>query len=322
MSGDPGRDDQPRLHTRPGRAWAATLRRIEYVRHSRLARRVEAADVINQGLLLAAVLLLCFLPFLLVIESLSGRNNASGFISRFGLTGEAAHAVELALTSPTPPSTAVDGLSWVFFILFGIATAGAIQELYGRVFDVKGRGLRDTPRRLVWLVAALGVSFTGAWTQPWLDRVGGPGLVSIAALPAATAFWWFSMWLLLAGKLGWRELFPSALATGICWLGMVIVFRLTLSSTITSNYGKYGSAGVVFAIMTLLIAIGVVIVLGALLGVAWRERQKHQPDSSAARAELMAGKSSCSRAVGQPSELATRRILTIRAADGTTWPEM
>jgi hypothetical protein len=103
---------------------------------------------------------------------------------------------------------------------------------------------------------------------------------------------------------------------------MVIVFRLTLSSTITSNYGKYGSAGVVFAIMTLLIAIGVVIVLGALLGVAWRERQKHQPDSSAARAELMAGKSSCSRAVGQPSELATRRILTIRAADGTTWPEM
>ena len=144
MSGDPGRDDQPRLHTRPGRAWAATLRRIEYVRHSRLARRLEAADVINQGLLLAAVLLLCFLPFLLVIESLSGRNNASGFISRFGLTGEAAHAVELALTSPTPPSTAVDGLSWVFFILFGIATAGAIQELYERVFD-GGHNFRYNP---------------------------------------------------------------------------------------------------------------------------------------------------------------------------------
>lgn len=110
-------------------------------------------------------------------------------------------------------------------------------------------------------------------------------MVAIAALPAAIAFWWFSMWLLLAGKLGWRELFPSALATGICWLGMVIFFRLTLSSTIESDYRKYGSAGVVFAIMPLLIAIGVVIILGALLGVAWRERHEHppgeQPDSQA-----------------------------------------
>lgn len=121
------------------------------------------------------------------------------------------------------------------------------------------------------------MTFAGAWTQPWLDRIGGPGLVAIAALPAATAFWWFSMWLLLAGKLGWRELFPSALATGICWLGMVIVFRLTLSGTIASDYRKYGPAGVVFAIMTLLIAIGVVIILGALLGVAWRERHEHPP---------------------------------------------
>jgi membrane protein len=80
------------------------------------------------------------------------------------------------------------------------------------------------------------------------------------------------MWLLLAGKLAWRELFPSALATGIFWLGMVVVFRLTMSSTIISNYRKYGPIGVVFAVMSVLIAIGVVIMLGALVGLAWRER--------------------------------------------------
>ncbi len=283
MGGDADRSERPRQRTLLRRAYAAVRSRIEYWRQSHLARRLQAADLSKQGLLLAAVLLLCFLPFLLVIESVSGRNDASGFIRRLGLTGDAAHAVRQALTAPTALSTAISGLNWVFFILFGMAAAGAIQELYERVFEVKGRGLRDAPRRVVWLAVALGVSFAGAWTQPWLDGVGGPGLVAIAALPAATAFWWFSMWLLLAGKLGWRELFPSALATGLCWLGMVIVFRLTLSSTIASDYRKYGSAGVVFAIMTLLIAIGVVIILGALLGVAWRERHEHplreQPDS-------------------------------------------
>lgn len=291
MGGDRGRDEQTRHRATVRGARAAVLSRIRYWQHSHLVRRLQAADVINQGLLLAAVLLLSFLPVLLVLESVAGRNDASGFVSRFGLTGEAALGVRQALTSPTAPSTAVSGLSWVFTILFGMAAAGAIQELYQRVFEMKGRGFRDTPRRAVWLAAALGVTFVGAWTQPWLDRVGGAGLVSIASLPAATAFWWFSMWLLLAGRLGWRDLFPSALSTGICWLGMVIVFRLTLSSSIASDYRKYGPVGVVFAIMTLLIAIGVVIILGAILGVAWQERREHppgeQPGSRAGRGGLL-----------------------------------
>jgi membrane protein len=259
------------------RARLPVRRRIDYWQQSHLVRRLQAADVLNRGLLVAAVLLLCFVPFLLVLESVGGRTGASSFISRFGLTGQAAQGVRRALATPTTPSSAVDGLSWVLFIVFGLTAAAAVQELYERVFDVKGRGLRDTPRRAVWLAAALGATFVGAWTQPWFDRVGGPWLISIAALPAATAFWWFSMWLLLAGKLSWRDLFPSALATGICWLGMVIVFRLTLSSIIASDYRKYGPAGVVFAIMTVLIAIGVVVILGALLGVAWREREEHPP---------------------------------------------
>jgi uncharacterized BrkB/YihY/UPF0761 family membrane protein len=54
-------------------------------------------------------------------------------------------------------------------------------------------------------------------------------------------------------------------------------WQRTLSSTIASDYRKYGSAGVVFAIMALLIAIGVVVVLGAVLGVVWRERHEHPP---------------------------------------------
>jgi membrane protein len=278
VSHDSDRNDKLQGSTPLARTWAAARRRIDYWQHSRLVRHVRGADVANQGLLVAAVLLLCFVPFLLVIESLTGRNDASGFVRRFGLTGEAAQAVRQALTSPTAPSAAFSWLNWALFILFGLAAARAIQQLYERVFELKGqRGLRDITQQVIWLAAALGLCLLGAWTQPWLDHAGGPGLVAIAALPAATAFWWFSMWLLLAGRLSWRELFPSAVATGICWLGMVIVFRLTFSSTIESDYRRYGPAGVVFAFMTLLIAIGVVLILGAVLGLAWRERREHPP---------------------------------------------
>lgn len=272
MSGDQGRDQEQPRHALLVRART----RIDKWQNSALARRLQAADVINRGLLFAAVLLLCFVPFLIVLQALAGRTQASGFIRRFGLTGQAAHAVRQALTSPSQTSTAIDGVSWVFFIVGGIAAAAAIQELYERVFEVKGRVLRSMPLRVAWLGLAVGASFLTGFAQPWLDRVGGTGLVAVASLIGATAFWWASMWILLGGKLSWGELFPSALATGVCFLGMEIVFRLTLSSTIVSDYRKYGSIGVVFAIMSLLIAIGVVITLGALLGVIWRER-KMQP---------------------------------------------
>lgn len=143
------------------RAGAAVLARVRYWRRSRLARRLQAAGLVNHGLLLAAVLLLCFLPFLLVIESLTGRTDATVLIRRFGLSADAAFAVRQAFTSPTTPSTALGGLSWVFFFVFGLATASAIQALYESIFEVNGRGLRDAPRRAVWLMAALGLTFAG-----------------------------------------------------------------------------------------------------------------------------------------------------------------
>jgi membrane protein len=244
-------------------------------RQSALVRRLLAADVVNRGMLFAAVLLLCFVPFLIDLQSLAGRRQASGFVRRFGLSEQAASAVRQALTSPSGASATISGLSWVFFILGSLAAAASIQELYERIFEVEGRGFRDTPRRVAWLAAAVGFSLLASWVQPWLHHAGGIVLIAVVALVGATAFWWFSMWLLLAGKLAWRELFPSALATGIFWVGMVVVFRLTISGTIISNYRSYGPVGVVFAVMSVLIAIGVVIMLGALVGLAWRERHEH-----------------------------------------------
>jgi len=87
-----------------------------------------------------------------------------------------------------------------------------------------------------------------------------------------TAFWWFTMWFLLARRVSWPDLFPSALATAIFWIGMEAAFSLTFSSTVISYNKKYGPIGVVFALMSWLIAIGVVIILGAVTGVVWRER--------------------------------------------------
>lgn len=234
--------------------------------------RLDSIDFINRGMLFAAILLLCFFPFVIIVNALAGRTAVAGVVRHLGLNQEAAADVSHLFTSSAATTSAISGTSWVFFILGGIAAATAIQDLYERAFGLDQRGMKDVPRRLIWLVVLVACAYLGGLVGPPFYDAGGPVLLGVLGLLVFTGFWWFTM-LLLGGRISWRELFPSALATAICWLGMVVVFHFIFSSTVITNNDKYGPIGVVFAFMSWLIAIGVVIILGAVVGVVWRERK-------------------------------------------------
>jgi membrane protein len=99
-----------------------------------LWHELDAADFMNQAMLLAATLLLCAVPFFLVAAALTGRSAVSALTVRLGLSQQAAADVGHLFTSASATSNAVTGLSWVFFILGGIAAATGVQALYQRVF--------------------------------------------------------------------------------------------------------------------------------------------------------------------------------------------
>jgi hypothetical protein len=52
--------------------------------------RLGSLDFINRGMLLAAILLLCFFPFLIVANALAGHSAVTGLARRLGLDREAA----------------------------------------------------------------------------------------------------------------------------------------------------------------------------------------------------------------------------------------
>ena len=234
-------------------------------------------DFMNRGMLFAAVLFLCFFPFLIIVDALAGRSATTRLLRRLGLDQAAAAEVSHLFTSSSATSSAITGFSWVFFVLGGIAAAAALQGLYERAFDLEGRGMKDLPRQLIWLAVLVGSAYLAGLAGPSLRGSGGPVLLFVIGLIAFTVFSWFTMWFLLAGRISWRDLFPAALATAIFWIGMEVVFSIIFSSMITSDSKKYGPIGVVFAFMSWLIAIGVVIILGAVVGVVWRERKPRPP---------------------------------------------
>jgi membrane protein len=238
-----------------------------------LRHRLAAADVINQGMLFAATLLLCLVPFLIVLSALAGRPVVDALTRFTGLNGQAAADTGHLFASSAATASAVTGTaSMVLFVLGGIAAATALQQLYERAFDLSHRGMKDIPRRLAWLALLIGTSLLGGWAGPALRHAGGPALLAAAGLIWAAGFWWVTMRILLARRISWRALFPAACATGVLYVAMEVVFSLFFSAMVISDDTRYGPIGVIFALLSYLIAIGVVVILGAVIGLAWHER--------------------------------------------------
>jgi membrane protein len=263
--------DQPRFGRRVRHGIEAAEERYSGSAAEDLWHRLDALDFMNQAMILTGTLLLCALPFLLATAGLAGVSAESSLSRRLGLDQQAAADFSHLFTSSGATSTPVSGISFALLVLFGLAGVSVVQELYLRAFGLDPRGARDLPRKLISLGLTVGWLFLSGLVGPWA-RAGGPVVYGIIILVAFTGFWWFSMRFLLAGRIPWRRLFPSAVATGLCWLGMVAVFSATFSGMVISSYNRYGPIGIVFDIMSVLLAIGVVIILGAVVGIVWHTR--------------------------------------------------
>lgn len=263
--------DQPRFGRRVRHGIEAAEEKYSGSAAEDLWRRLDALDFMNQAMVLAGTFLLCVFPFLIVLSDLAGRGAASTFSGRLGLNQQAAADMGRLFISSGATSATITTVCLALLVLFALAGASVVQELYLRIFGLDPRGARDLLRKLIWVGLVVGWLLLGGLVGPWV-RAGGPVAFGMVILVAFTGFWWFAMRFLLGGRVTWRRLLPCAVATGLCWLGMVAVFSATFSGMVISSYDRYGPIGIVFDLLSYILAVGVVIILGAVAGLVWHER--------------------------------------------------
>ena len=108
---------------------------------------------------------------------------------------------------------------------------------------------------------------------------GSPARSAVSAvvgLVGLTLFFWWTMHFLLAGREAWGQLFRPAITTAIFWLGLGVFSHFYFSSTIISDSKLYGTIGVVFSLVTWFIAVGAVLMLGAVVGAVWQKRRSNR----------------------------------------------
>jgi membrane protein len=169
----------------------------------------------------------------------------------------------------------------------------ALQRGYEIAWGVTSKGWRGLWRPLVWLTAFVAAGAVllvlprSALVDPWRT------IVLLALWTPVIFVWsWWTQHFLLRGAVGWRQLLPGAVAMTIGLVGLRVFAAVWLSRGIAYNYERYGPLGIVFMLLTWLIALSIVMLGGPVLGAALHERRKQEAAHRApaqSSADLAAG---------------------------------
>ena len=243
--------------------------------------QLGALDFTNSIILFGSALLISVLPFVILLSSLANHRIDTDLSRHIGLDRQGALIVSRLFRSSPAHSTAAIVTALVFAAVGTIAVASSLQVIYERVFGQPHRGWKDVPRFVTWASVLFGALVADSViSRPVLTAAGpaGQGLVTYAGV---AGFFWWTMHFLLAGRVPWRLLLRPALLTALFWIGLELFSSVYFSASIVSDSRLYGTIGVVFSLMIWFIAIGAVIVLGAVAGATWNQ---HKGRSRQARA--------------------------------------
>ena len=240
--------------------------------------RLKALGFADQVILFGAGLLVSLLPFLILLAAFASHGVDYDIALRLGLDRRASGIVTHLLTSGPASLNVATATSLLFVAAGTLAVAGSVQQVYEKVFHQDHRGIRGLYRLLIWIVAlCLVVAFESVVGRPVRNASAGAGLVELVTFAIWTPFFWWTMHFLLAGRVPWRKLLPAAIFTGAFYAGLGVFSKFYFSSTITSDSKTYGTIGAILGILTWFVAIGAVIILGAVGGAVWDDRKAHQP---------------------------------------------
>jgi membrane protein len=242
--------------------------------------KVEFGDWI---IVFGASFMLSVLPLIILLGALANSRVDDDIATRLGLNREGSHIIDTLFKSSHAGFNFGVFVALLLSLAGTIAVARSIQRLYQKIFDLPDvRGWSNVARCLIWAVVAAGEVYVDALiSRPLRGLPGGRVFLGLGNLVVVTAFFWWGLHFLLRGREPWRRVFPAALVTGVFWVGLGAFAALYFSSTLISDSHLYGAIGVVFTLITWFIAMGAVIILGAVVGHTYLiRRASARPSSS------------------------------------------
>jgi membrane protein len=238
-----------------------------------LRNHLNAVEFFDRTVVIGAELLWSALPLLILLSSFANHSIGVDVSRNLGLNKDGTEMVDALFR--THPSHALEPvLTSVLICGAGvISVIQSVQVVYERLYGQEHRGWRDLPRYLVWLAVLLAILATEAAIGARAHGVVGEVVQDVVTLIAASAFFAWTIWFLLHGNIPFRDVIPSALATGLLWLALAAASPAYFGPMLVDDTLSFGTIGEVLVFLTWFVLIASVIVLGAALGAVWLNRR-------------------------------------------------
>lgn len=234
------------------------------LRHLLNVRIAESATVI------AAKTFATFFPVLFVFAAFAPDplkdQLKKSLRSTLGLHGESLQQFSTPLTAPSDGTLQAFGLAGLVIIICSATSCSrSVQSLVDRCWDMPKASAKDLAWRWVaWLGGLLAYLIASGLLRDGLG--GGLLLGQLLSIPVGVAFWWWTQRLLLAGRIGWLPLLPGAILCGVSMDIWLLASRVYVPAELNRSTARYGSLGLVFALLSWLLTVGFILTISLATG--------------------------------------------------------
>ena len=236
----------------------------------RFVNRFQKVAGFDRSIALASGALTATIPLAIVTSAvasqLGGKSTAERIIDRYELTGGGAAAVTDVFAPPSGTSTTLGIVGFLFFLVAVLSFTRAVQRLFEQTWELDPLSVRNTFNGLLW---AGGLAVYLALSGVIHVALGGSRLELGAALLAAPLSAVFLVWsgrVLSAKRIARHDLIPFG-ALGSASLAVYSVGATVYLPHLFSTYAtRYGVIGAVFAMISALFCVMIVLVGSAAAG--------------------------------------------------------
>ena len=231
-----------------------------------LGRFVEVEGA-QQATLMAAQAFTSLVPFLVVVAAFGPGEGDIGdkLVERFDLHGQSEDNVRALFASGAETRSAVPWVAVGILLVSAMSFARVTQKMFEQAYKLPPSGIAGAWRGIVWLAGFTVLASIAGPLREELSDAGGVALAVAASSVSGFVLWLWTPSILLA-HMDWRSAAPGALVsgvlTGIATVGSAIYIPIAMEW----SSDRYGLIGVAFTLQSWLLAMGFVVVVGAVVG--------------------------------------------------------
>jgi uncharacterized BrkB/YihY/UPF0761 family membrane protein len=235
----------------------------------RVVNRFQRVAGFDRAVALASSALTALIPLAMIAGAIlpqdGGEDVAQRIIDRWDLTGGGAEAVRDAFSPAAGTETDVTVIGTLLLVVAVLSFTRGVQRLFEQTWELKPLSVRNTFNGLLWIAGLTAYLTVSGWAHGVQDQSRLEIAASVAVIPVSAVFLVWSGWVLTAKRIAWRNLAPfgvvGALLLAVYSTGAAVYVPHLFSSYAT----RYGVIGAVFAMISSLFCVMVVVVASAAL---------------------------------------------------------